>query len=371
MAHFPLSQDYRYGFRTKTLILAATILTVIFTSCKEESATETIIERRRTLQDYNWTIDSIYYAGGPHNPMELTGMWGSSPSDVWGVAGDSDPNDALWHLDKYGWWRRATGNTIFTNYTGYRAVYDVWGSSATDVWAVGFRIFSGVAGAMIVHYDGQAWTDVTPPHVRAIDATLYTIHASSRNDIWAAGYEYAIHFNGAQWDTFKVADSMIVRSMTGQGNDIYLTAYSPWGKDLLQLYHLSNGVPQLIEQTSKYFSKFGASLWLHDSTITSLGYNIYSNSLRSDGTVDTSGWRKIYDTGQKGIASFYVLSPTNVVAVGSVYLVLQYDQGAWREINIRGQNDPGNTLSSLCALWTDGDEYFISNYHDGFVYHGK
>ena len=345
-------------------------LAFIQVSCKKESATEPTGELPRSFRDYTWTIDSIDFAGGPRNPMELTGMWGSSPSDVWGVAGDSDPDDALWHRDATKW-TRATRNTIFTNYTGYRAVYDVWGTAASDVWAVGFLHNLGVGSAMIVHYDGHAWADVTPAAVRAIDGTLYTIHATSGNDIWAAGYEYAVHFTGTSWDTCKVADSMLVASIVGQGTDVYMTAYSPWGRNLLQLFHLSNGVFQLIDQTNAYSSKFGSNLWLHDGILTSMGYNIYSNSIRSDGTVDTSAWHKDYDTGVKGIASVYVFSSTNIVAIGSVYLVLHYNGTDWREVNIRGVNDPGNYYSSLFAQWTNGSEFYISNYHDGFVYHGK
>ena len=56
---------------------------------------------------------------------------------------------------------------------GFQAV---WGSSDTDVWAVG-------DGGTAVHFDGQAWTLV------AIGATenLTSVHGTGPNDVWVMG----------------------------------------------------------------------------------------------------------------------------------------------------------------------------------------
>ena len=351
------------------VLLVATGLSYV--GCDRSSPTETVYPTGRSLSDYAWTIDSISYQDSIRVPLELTGMWGSSSSDIWGVAGDAgSPDDALWHRDSISW-SRATKNTIFTDYTGNRFAYDIWGTASNNVWAVGRIINSGVLSAMIIHYNGSSWSDVTPATVKNIHGVLYTIHGVAANDIWAGGYEYAVHYNGATWSTFKVADSMSVASITGSGSSVYLTMSSNWGKNIIQLYKLSGTQFELIDQTPDYPSKFCYHLWLHGNQLLSMGYNIYSNTIRSDGTIDTSAWEEVYNTGGRSIVQFQVLSPSDIIAVGSVYLVCQYDGTQWKQFDIRGPNDPGNYLSSLFALWTNGNDIFVCNYHDGIIYHGK
>lgn len=69
----------------------------------------------------------------------LWSVWGSSATDAWAV-GDSG---ALLHFtgDK---WQPVVSPTN-------NALWSVWGTSASDVWAVGDR-------ATVLHYDGQSWT---------------------------------------------------------------------------------------------------------------------------------------------------------------------------------------------------------------------
>ena len=73
-------------------------------------------------------------------------------------------------------------------------LYDIWGSSATDIWAV------GEYGTML-HYDGVTWSSVAA----GIDRSVTNIWGSGPSDIWASAYRvggggYGIyHYNGAQW----------------------------------------------------------------------------------------------------------------------------------------------------------------------------
>jgi len=347
------------------------ILQAIFGLTCKDSNPVLPTQNTRSPRDYTWSIDSIDYSSPISTPARFTGMWGSSNSNVWGVAGDGvSPDDALWYYNG-NVWRRATEGTIFTDHSGNRFVYDIWGTDANNIWAVGRKINFGILSAMIVHYNGTTWQDVTPVNVQNINGVLYTIHAIAPNNIWAAGYEYAIHYDGASWQTYKVADSMIVRSIAGQGSQIYLTAYSPWGIDLMQLYRFNGATFSILDKTDINGSKFGGELWLHNEKLIAMGYGIFSVNVRQDGTIDTSTWQLEYDTGIKGVSRSFIFNSDNVLAVGSVYLVCHFNGTNWEEINIRGPNDPGNSLFTLSTVWTNGSEAFISNYHEGIIYHGE
>ncbi|AKU97411.1 hypothetical protein AKJ09_04075 [Labilithrix luteola] len=56
------------------------------------------------------------------------------------------------------------------------ALTSVWGSSKSDVWAVG-------SGGTIVHYDGSKWNAVPS----GVQSTLYAVWSSGPKDVWAAG----------------------------------------------------------------------------------------------------------------------------------------------------------------------------------------
>jgi hypothetical protein len=76
----------------------------------------------------------------------------------------------------------------------------VSGTSSTDVWAVGFPYFS--TPPLILHWDGAAWTEV-PPQPR-VDAALHAVAAITPADTWAVGtlgggVSVAEHWDGSAW----------------------------------------------------------------------------------------------------------------------------------------------------------------------------
>jgi hypothetical protein len=126
-------------------------------------------------------------------------MWGSSATDVWGVAGGaSDVRDCLWHYDG-NVWTRATAGTPIAEFTGNKTLYSIWGSAQNNVWAFGRKINQGVLSAFIMHYDGAQWTDATPSNVASLSSVLYNVYGVSKDNIWVGGYEYVLHYNGYHW----------------------------------------------------------------------------------------------------------------------------------------------------------------------------
>jgi hypothetical protein len=81
----------------------------------------------------------------------------------------------------------------------------VSGMSASDAWAVGYTGGS-TARLLLEHFDGAAWSIVTPPH-SLYNAYFSGISARASNDVWAVGGERAgtwgsplnEHWDGAAW----------------------------------------------------------------------------------------------------------------------------------------------------------------------------
>ena len=77
---------------------------------------------------------------------------------------------------------------------GSGSLYGVWGSSRSNVIAVG-------AGGRITRYNGTSWSAMTSPTSR----NLSRVAGSGPNDVWAVGDSVLIHFDGSQWTSFPVS----------------------------------------------------------------------------------------------------------------------------------------------------------------------
>ncbi len=69
-------------------------------------------------------------------------------------------------------------------------VYAAWASATDDVWFVGDGAF---------HFDGVGWRDVPTP----AKSPLLGVWGTSKTDVWAVGEAGTIvHFDGAKWSSF-------------------------------------------------------------------------------------------------------------------------------------------------------------------------
>ncbi len=91
-------------------------------------------------------------------------------------------------------------NTGTTNW-----IYEVWGSSGSDVFAVG-------QGGIILHYNGIAWSAMTSP----VTGNLYSVWGSSGRDVFAVGDAGKIlHYDGSAWSTMTSPATGYVFSVWG------------------------------------------------------------------------------------------------------------------------------------------------------------
>ena len=90
-------------------------------------------------------------------------LWASSPTSVYAAAAGG-----LAQFDGTAWRTAATGSTA--------ALRDVFGTSASDVWAVG-------DSGTVLHFDGQAW------RAAVVDTTarLTGVWASRPTNVWVVG----------------------------------------------------------------------------------------------------------------------------------------------------------------------------------------
>jgi hypothetical protein len=176
----------------------------------------------------------------------LLGLWGSSGADVFAV-GSLWPFDAGYYeayvarYDGTGWLPMQVGpGTCSTSGGGFRCnveLSDVWGSSGTDVFAVGnYRVFDAPEEdrAVVFHYNGQEWSEV----LRQPDLEFRRVWGSSPTDVYVTGNtlvpgepsnERGVgalwHFDGSSWSALLSPTTSLLGGIWGSSaTDIYLLA---------------------------------------------------------------------------------------------------------------------------------------------------
>ncbi len=193
-----------------------------------------------TVVHFDGTAWTTLRSGSPYT---LWGIWGSSPTDIWAVGGDvmRSVDSVLLHYDGTTWTEETSVSKPNDMY------FKIWGSGADDVWAVSER-------GVIIHYDGTSWSEVTTGNTKR----LITVNGTGSNDVYAVGgviEGVLLHYDGTSWqpeDTglgggllgvWPGADSLFVAGFSGlmgmRENGVwralpFVTSYclhATWGND--------------------------------------------------------------------------------------------------------------------------------------------
>jgi hypothetical protein len=111
--------------------------------------------------------------------IDLQGFWGTSPTDFWGCG------SGVFHYDGHQW--TLDPSQAVQSVGGFLSV---WGSSASDVWAVGRM--------QMAHYDGHAWATVSAPPAALVQQSVW---GSSPTDVWTSSGTTLWHYDGTSWGT--------------------------------------------------------------------------------------------------------------------------------------------------------------------------
>jgi hypothetical protein len=141
-------------------------------------------------------------------PAELEAVSGSSATDVWSVGYRDYGNTALiLHWDGQSW------SPVPSNTTG--KLFGVSARSSGDAWAVGANSVprSHTIKTNVLHWDGSTWTRVASPNANTFFSQLYGVDGVSPTDAWAVGYSTSLsrrfrslllHWDGARWSIVPV-----------------------------------------------------------------------------------------------------------------------------------------------------------------------
>ena len=330
--------------------------------------------------------------GGSVNNNTLRGVAVLSPCNAWAV-GDYDPGQTLVaHWDGTSWTQvpspdPATPSRLF----GVHAV------SASNVWAVGEYFDGSIDKTLIVHWDGSAWTQVPSPNVSgATQNVLKAVRGSSATNVWAVGYfvnsnnvdqTLILHWNGTSWKQVPspdpsgpAMDQELTSVASNSAQDAWAVGFYYTGVDKSMILHWNGSSWKQV--TSPNPGSQGTFLYGVRATSASSAWAVGSAfNGTADKTLivrwDGSAWKQVKSPNPGGatqnndLSSVAVTSATDAWAVGDYdsgtgtrTLALHWDGSAWTQVttpNLGGSSIDDSFTSvganSANSVWAVG-RYF-------------
>jgi hypothetical protein len=288
----------------------------------------------------NWTIVP---SGTTAN---LNAVWGSSGTDVFAV-GDSG---TILHYDGTSWTAMASGTSNKLN--------GVWGSSGSNIFAVG-------DSGTILFYNGGTWSQLASPTTY----TLYGVGGSSGSDVFAVGglddsygYHYVmLHYNGSNWSSIATGSYYILYSVWSSSvSDVFVGGETSTYYTSGNIFHYDGSSWSTMSNTIyTLYGIWGSSA----SDVYAMGYD-YKNPSNNGAILhyDGTSWTKLQNYKQP-LYAVWGSGVNNVFTVGGSGSILHYQGVNWVD-------EQSGTTVDLHGVWTDSatDAFAVGN--GGIILYG-
>ena len=271
-----------------------------------------------------WTLDLSW--------PNLWSVWGSSATDVFAVG----QNGVILHYDGTSWRAESSGTT--------NALVGVWGTSANDVFAVGYSNFIPPGlGEVILHYDGTSWTPQLV-YSGTLPYRLSAVWGSSPTDVYAVGTNgQFLHYDGLSWTPGSTGSSVSLSAIWGTsskdifavgGNSIVHYDGTRWTSDTVA----GSGTPGLLGIGGSFAGNVFAV-----GTILECAHATGCTPTRGTSAKLCGTW--IAETlSVRGLRRAWGASPTEIYAVGDSGTILRRDGQSWAAL-------PVGFTTNLSDIW--------------------
>jgi hypothetical protein len=149
----------------------------------------------------------------------MSGIWGSSPKDVYAVGWAGYP---IWRYDGTKWSNiPSTFQRFNREGSDIASPSAVYGFGPNNVWVAGTYIRKRGGQytylSMLLHYDGAQWKehDIDGP-------ALSDLWGSSPNDIFAVGETGTVlHYDGTAWNKYQTDTTINLYRVHGKNDEVY------------------------------------------------------------------------------------------------------------------------------------------------------
>lgn len=291
-------------------------------------------------------------------PGALLSVWGTSSTDVYAVGADARDGSGplVLHFDGADWTRLPTGQT-----------------SGTLWWVFGFEggpIYMGGDGGVILRYEGGTFTRMTTPST----TTIFGIWGASPTGVWAVG--------GASDATGGVAWRLMGDAWVPEPT---LPADVPTRAALWKVFGTSAGDAWFVGSNGVALHWDGTAFSFGETGVGSSLFTVHSNGTRfaavgglANGIIveyDGSTWTNVSPgTSAPSLAGVVLGEGESGVAVGAYTAVYLRDGSGWHEQDLGpdfylNESLHGVWLDETGGIWIAGGQTFATPLVDGLLIH--
>jgi len=293
-----------------------------------------------------------------HLPGALLSVWGTSATDVWAVGADARDGTGplVIHYDGAAWSRVPTGQTAG----------GLW-------WVFGFDggpIYMGGDGGVILRYLGGAFTAMTTPGTN----TVFGIWGASPDDVWAVGGASDAR-GGFAWRLTGGGDAWTDEPTLPTDVPPMAAVWKVFGTSASDAWLVgSNGV-------SMHWD--GSALSRGDTGVGSSLFTVHGNAHRfvavgglANGIIveyESGAWHTVaLDATAPGLSGVSIAGDDTGFAVGAYGSVYERSAGAWQEVDLGfylARNLHGVWIDPSGGVWSVGGQTFSAPLTDGVLIH--
>jgi len=151
---------------------------------------------------------------------QISSVWGTSPTDIWALAGSGVFENRTFHWDGTAWTEIAFPFSINSKYWANA----IWGSAPNDYWiAGGHQVSADEIDNVFFHWDGSQWT-LDGPYGAPFTSGhgFWSIWGSGSADIYSVGPMVTMHRDATGWSPVDTLGSSASDVFGTSATDVYL-----------------------------------------------------------------------------------------------------------------------------------------------------
>lgn len=320
------------------------------------------------------SLDIVALAVGASTPTDqwavgLDGRIMQFDGAFWGAVDSGVTNDlkAVWAKSPYAWTVGlpddspvAPGVVLFWNGTeaapSWQPIANPPAATFQDVWAVDpMAVYVATKELGVQRYDGAAWSQLG-----SLTGEVYEVHGTSPTDIWAATAPGLQHWDGASWTPAALPDTRIRFIDANAPDDVWVAGETKTNIGTGVIAHW-NGAEWRIWRTVQEIYNGITSTAPNDAWLVVAGGELRHFDGRAWSSATTIAERP---DGTSAVSGFHAIDANHVVAVSTLRTAYRYRGltfGQYDAIRLHPESNPFNSEINL-ELWSAAaDDVYIVN----------